>query len=466
MVREEYLNIDFMYKFINTLCRRDGYILSEFDFGMLTHNKIDDIAWTLQNGHGYNMVYKFKAYKIPDIKLKETKHWIGSAKNLEKYFILDILKSQNDNYDQSRYNDLKKYFVKTITYEEVSKQLLKKIKQCEFCFDLSSETITDYDAKKTTFVKNPPFFRLNNQTYYAIYNQPEILKYHFSRAREYKKEALEETNYKNRELLLKYMETMDLYQHNLIDIKTMCAKLSKRWDNQPIKAEEYEKLIYKDSYSRKATNVEKLLSIHDDDAPIFYTDNTLELNAPLVNSINKVAAHSTKQINMIKQQIKTEINYNLRNIDVSLKLMADSIKKLSFLQLQDLPDITIKMQPLAFWQLDLLYPIIDKKSNPGALLHRPNVEELLQDYNFNCYRENVNKKIINDTHMLKRNTRPCIDITPEQATNAEIESVKIYAKIQSELQKLTPETMSVDSLVNISRLLNKTTITQPEPNTR
>ena len=85
MVREEYLNLDFMYKFINTLCRRDGYILSEFDFGMLTHNKIDDIAWTLQNGHGYNMVYKFKAYKIPNVKLKEEKYWAGSAREHAKY---------------------------------------------------------------------------------------------------------------------------------------------------------------------------------------------------------------------------------------------------------------------------------------------------------------------------------------------------------------------------------------------
>ena len=30
MIREEYLNLDFMYKFINTLCKRDSYVLTDF----------------------------------------------------------------------------------------------------------------------------------------------------------------------------------------------------------------------------------------------------------------------------------------------------------------------------------------------------------------------------------------------------------------------------------------------------
>lgn len=505
MVREEYLNLDFMYKFINTLCRRDGYILSEFDFGMLTHNKIDDIAWTLQNGHGYNMVYKFKAYKIPNVKLKETKHYMGydeytfeekqqmsnriksgefisddlSIEAFTEYMeILDILSAEHTPY--------KAHYENCIDYKELSEQLLNKIKIREFCFDLSSETIIDYDAKKTTFVKNPPFFRLNNQTYYAIYNQPKILKYHFSHAREYKK-ALQKSSgnnhIKTKNTLIKYMETMDLYTNNLIDVREMCSDLSASNGSKPLKAEKYENLIYKDSYSRNEDiiNIKKIkaLSIHDDDAPIFYTDNALELNAPLVESITKCYKENQQNINMLKKQIGMEIDYKFRDIDASLKLIVNSIHTLSCWQLRDIqstlwPRVQAELSKLAFWQAEQLYP--SNETTPGLSSGAPDVKGILNMYNTYCDIENRYSTIIGDmtrwAYIRARpqphhpQPHPSIDITPEQAIDAENKAQQIYAQIKSALEKLTPETMSVDSLVKISRLLNKTELPQKPTKTR
>ena len=42
MVREEYLNLEFMYKFINSLCKRDGYHMTDFEFGKMSYYRNED----------------------------------------------------------------------------------------------------------------------------------------------------------------------------------------------------------------------------------------------------------------------------------------------------------------------------------------------------------------------------------------------------------------------------------------
>ena len=66
MVREEYLNLEFMYKFINSLCKRDGYHMTDFEFGKMSYYRNEDTPFVLRNNMGYNIVYKFEAWKLPE----------------------------------------------------------------------------------------------------------------------------------------------------------------------------------------------------------------------------------------------------------------------------------------------------------------------------------------------------------------------------------------------------------------
>ena len=49
MIREEYLNIEFMYRFINSLCKRDGYHLTDFEFGKLYYRLPDVTPVVMKN---------------------------------------------------------------------------------------------------------------------------------------------------------------------------------------------------------------------------------------------------------------------------------------------------------------------------------------------------------------------------------------------------------------------------------
>ena len=489
MVREEYLNLDFMYKFINTLCRRDGYILSEFDFGMLTHNKIDDIAWTLQNGHGYNMVYKFKAYKIPDIELKDVDH-TDEGKGI------------------------------CLNWLDLNRQLLNKIKFNEFCFDLSNEMITDYDATKTTFIKNPPFFRLNNQTYYAIYNQPKILKYHFSNAR---------TSYD----IKTYMKDMDLILLNLRPLEAICYHAEKDGYvmaiNPTTTAERCKELIEaakKPHFPGRLEN-KTFLPIHNQDTPYFYTDNVLELTAPLYEDVQQIKKH----FETMKIHFEKMIDYKLRNIYDGLSLVADAVKTLATLRLEEEPPITTpfkkpeeftiymvtsclpehfinKFGSSKFYTLEegidfctevhgveipkymdkfrlVLDDSVTKGTRHEGERYRSGSKEL--DYIISTlpaeavaehpiylsYKREYERKcnLIDSLHAINKNMNKVeLNATPhpytEPAPNLITQTKQIYAKIKSALEKLTPETMSVDSLVNISRLLNKTALPQQPTKTR
>ncbi len=65
MVKEEYLNPEFMYKMTNSLCEKNNWVLHGFSFGRLKYRGRMRPA-ELQNRQGYNMVYNIRICKMPE----------------------------------------------------------------------------------------------------------------------------------------------------------------------------------------------------------------------------------------------------------------------------------------------------------------------------------------------------------------------------------------------------------------
>lgn len=394
MIREEYLNLDFMYKFINTLCKRDSYVLTDFDFGMLTHNKIKDVSWVLQNGYGYNMVYKFKVCKIPKIELRGG--WGG--------FLSDL-----------------------------------KLNYQEFYFDLSSETIMDYEPDKTHFVKNPPFFNLNNQIYYGIYSQPKYLKYHYSKARDY----LNSGDMGN------YMKSMDIVVQNILSPhKHLDRKRSYCGDYDcPYSSRELEQIVYEYGTSQERLpwlhdrKKYSCLSIHEDGAPVFYTNNVLELTAPLADDICRLQKHMYEYV-----------DYKLRPIYDSICLLGTAVEYLAELRLNDLRSLATVLEPLRWHARHDIFIMAEKPAYciPWLNYARPQDAEEFYDSRKSgeLFHIGVVKEICDKAN---ESAVAVVELSPELS----LESKNLYNQIKQNMQKLTPENMSIDSLVNISRLLNK-----------
>ena len=288
MVREEYLNPEFMYKFINSLCKADGWIMYFFAFGKLTYQNFKQPT-LMQNNHGYNMVYKFQVYKLRDDSFNYGKNitWKG----------------------------------KEVIYVN-SSNLAENIICKDIYFDILNECFVEHDDTVLNFEEFPSFFKLNNQLYYGVYNQPKVLKYHYSKAR-------------NCYNLENYMHTMDINLHNLFDPHNLlCNMIDKanriykqnsheRWEflfntqkeanltikkvlTQDYKSCECEK-FYKieENFYSKLSNKDGYikLHIHKPEFPIFYTDNVLELTIPITEAVEELSHKVSKALYSIQETI-------------------------------------------------------------------------------------------------------------------------------------------------------------------
>ena len=285
MVREEYLNPEFMYKLINSLCKADGWIMYHFVFGKLTYKNFEQPT-LMQNNHGYNMVYKFQVYK----------------------------RRSNVNYGKSiRYHN--GIYVNSSNFKE---NIISK----DIYFDILNECFVEHDDTVLNFEEFPSFFRLDNQLYYGIYGQPKILKYHYSKARDC-------YNIEN------YMDTMNINSHNLFAPHDLLCKLIDRnkkldsyysdeeWEFCFETQEEANSAItevlsktYTPYDFAKVYNVEEnfrrrlidydsfKLYIHKSKFPIFYTDNVLELTLPIAESVKLLGSMVTSALHDMQETVK------------------------------------------------------------------------------------------------------------------------------------------------------------------
>lgn len=303
MVREEYLNPEFMYKFINSLCKADDWIMYHFVFGKLVYKNLNQPI-LLKNNHGYNMVYKFKVYKLrKDAEYGE----FSTTHKAEKCFCVSSKK-------------LDKCFIDKTVY-----------------FDILNECFVEDDDTVDTFEEFPPFFRLNDQLYYGIYGQPKVLKYHYSQARDCND-------------LKEYMLTMNITAKNFFDACSLLYNTvdsSQRyidiWWSGAIKFyfetkeeaistinkalnENYDCTNFYEVQTTKYGNPtvycrsSKRLYIHKPEFPVFYTDNILELTVPIAESVSTLAKGVAKIFS---------------NVQYMLSLLSNSTQMLMAQRLED-----------------------------------------------------------------------------------------------------------------------------------
>ncbi len=397
MVREEYLNMEFMYKFINELCKRDGYIMNGFTFGMLNHTDISDASWVLQNGHGYNMVYKFDVYELP--------------------------KKLNVEYVDKK--------------ATISHEMFKGCNPRTFLFDLSSEIIVDYDKKNTSFVEFPPFFRLNNQLYYGVYDQPKVLKYHFSPARDMLKNGcfskylcemrIDVRNFMTLEdMVIKYVD--DRYDWNRLGTGCFGGR-TVQYDSK----EEAEKDLMRIIQNREdwlPISV-KTLPIHKEGTPVFYTDNVLELTVPLAQEIH---------------YLNERLDCVLRSIGHCLMLIRYQIEQLMELRLGDM-----KYHALALAVANGCAGRQYSELTGGAKLWLVN----------KTYRAMLAKE---NPEGFARNLQTLATAEACVGTNIDgvIRTYKMCQRLEDVINKLNPSTMSVNSMVDISRMLDKLLVAEKQ----
>lgn len=257
MIREEYLNPEYMYKFINALCRTDNWMLTDFQFGRLEYKTFEQPG-LMYNKYGYNMVYKCEIYRLPTEQVNFGEKYLGNIEVTQ-----DVLKKQLD--------------YKTIY------------------FDIRNECFAEHDNNVASFKAYPAFFSMDNQVYYAIYNQPRVMRHHRSRARE-------------TECLSEYMKEMNATAHNIFTINELLYNTRSRgsffagfpdwtslYDNQKQANKAVVKLVTGEHDCKKYRKLldrptdEFKLPLHQDNVPHFYTNNVLELTLPIAESVYALA---------------------------------------------------------------------------------------------------------------------------------------------------------------------------------
>lgn len=263
MIKEEYLNPEFMYKFINSRCKEDNWILYDFTFGKLKYKGRIRPA-VFRNQHGYNMVYRFKIYKLAD----------GVS--------MPACVRDQDLEDN-------------MTWGEVY-------------FDIMNETLVEHDERVLSFREFPESFKLGDRQFYAVYGQPRVLKQHYSNARDCKNQV-------------DYMRAMDIKVQNLFDINSLfCNVLPKNQQELfPLRfffksgqvATKSVKAILSKSYDcRDFVRIERVwsaykihkqdndffrLRIHNPEFPVFYTDNSIEISDS-ANNLTKLSLDGAMNI--------------------------------------------------------------------------------------------------------------------------------------------------------------------------
>lgn len=259
MIREEYLNPEYMYKFINALCRTDNWKLTDFQFGRLEYKTFEQPG-LMYNKYGYNMVYKCEIYRLPTEPVHFGEKYSGNI--------------------------------------EVSQNILKKqLDYKTIYFDIRNECFAEHDNNVASFKAYPAFFSMDNQVYYGIYNQPRVMRHHRSRAREM-------------ECLSEYMKEMNATAHNIFTINELLYNTRSRgsflagfpdwtslYDNRKQANKAVVKLVtgehdckkYKKLTSLDRPTDEFKLPLHQDNVPHFYTNNVLELTLPIAESVYALA---------------------------------------------------------------------------------------------------------------------------------------------------------------------------------
>ncbi|MBQ2017385.1 MAG: hypothetical protein II208_02560 [Alphaproteobacteria bacterium] len=246
MIKDEYLNPEFMYKFINSWCRAENWIMYDFTFGKLKYKGRIRPA-VFRNQHGYNMVYRFKIYKLP--------------------YDVNMLSCVRDQ-------DLEDNMIWADVY-----------------FDIMNETLVEHDGRVLSFNEFPESFKLGDKYFYGVYGQPKFLKQHYSNARDCKN-------------LDDYMRVMDIKAQNLFDVNSLfCNVLPRnRQELFPLRfffksgqdATKSIRFILNEPYDCKDfVRMERVwsaykmhkqdkdffrLHIHNPEFPVFYTDNAMEVS--------------------------------------------------------------------------------------------------------------------------------------------------------------------------------------------
>ena len=245
-----------------------------------------------------------------------------------------------------------------------------------------------------------------------------------------------------------YMKSMDIVVQNILSPhKHLDRKRSYCGDYDcPYSSRELEQIVYKDGTSQEKLpwlNYEdkySCLSIHEDGAPVFYTNNVLELTAPLADDICRLQKHMYEYV-----------DYKLRPIYDSICLLGTAVEYLAELRLNDLRSLATVLEPLRWHARHDIFIMTEKPAYciPWLNYARPQDAEEFYDSRKSGELSHIGvvKEICDKANEV---TGVAVEPLPELS----LESKNLYNQIKQNMQKLT-ENMSIDSLVNISRLLNK-----------
>lgn len=288
MVREEYLNPEYMYKCINTLCRADNWVLSDFQFGRLEYKDFNQPI-LMRNNHSYNMVYKCDLYRLPK----------GRVNYGEQYSYFGKL-------------DTVKFDISEVEYQLDHKTVY---------FDIRNECFVEHNNKVADFESYPECFVMDNQTYYAVHNQPRVMQHHYSEARQM-------------DSLSEYMEEMDATPQNIFTFNELMynmpsnkkALATDMWSgcyrgnyyfksqaqaNRAVSkavtgehdCENYKKLEPRGCDWREIKTDDFKLPLHADNVPYFYTNNVLELTLPIAEAVSELGHQVYYNMNHIYNAI-------------------------------------------------------------------------------------------------------------------------------------------------------------------
>lgn len=301
MVREEYLNPEYMYKCINTLCSADNWVLTNFQFGRLEYKGFNQPI-LMRNNHTYNMVYKCDLYRLPKGRINYGKQWFCCGK-------VDSI-------------ELEIYDVES------------KLEHKTVYFDIRNECFAEHDDSVKSFNAYPAFFNMDNQVYYAIYNQPRVMQHHYSNARKmdnlsrYMKEmnATPQNIFTFNELMYN-MPSNKAYR--VIDSFSGCYRgryyfKTQQQANRAVADavtgnhdyEHYKKLELNWNDWEETDGFK--LPLHADNIPYFYTNNVLELTLPIAEAVSNLAHNVYESL--------THVNYAISMLErATQRLMIDSL---------------------------------------------------------------------------------------------------------------------------------------------
>lgn len=269
MIKQEYLSLEFVYKFANNLYKRNGFIMDNFSFGIVKFKGKQPRL--LENNQGYNICYSFSGYKVK----------ADLPEKIKEYYSTDSMGLYSDD--------------KSVPYSIIKQGLEIK----SFYFDIFNEVLYEKQANDdVTVVDYPPYFFYNGQYYYAICHQPSIMQEYHSRAfMEFERLCNGHGSYND------YCKEMGITKYNCFPLYELLQKCydyhdgwineGKDWDNdwdtifEVDDLNELKRLLY--GAIKLDFLPKRFLGIHQKNRPLFYTSNCLELTIPIVESVRALA---------------------------------------------------------------------------------------------------------------------------------------------------------------------------------